>query len=128
MQLKISYHSTIKNTAHGGTRNSNIVVQVHVAAQHPRQRREGLGLPRHLPDDPGQPGRRGARLHVLLRRRRLLDAPQGRPEGHVHQDPARVQEPGRRGELAALHLAVPGRAAHAPHRHVRHIDTITALW
>lgn len=49
--------------------NVCVCAQVHVAAQHPRQRREGLRLPRHLPDDPGEPGRRGAGLHVLLRRR-----------------------------------------------------------
>lgn len=101
---------------------------MHIAAEHSGQRREGLGLPRHLPDDPGEPGRRGARLHVLLRRGGVVDAPQGRPEGHVHEDPARVQEPGGRGELAPLHVAVPRRAADPPHRHVRDLNTIAAFW
>lgn len=96
--------------------------QVHVVAEHPRQRREGLRLPRHLPDDTDQPGRRRHRLPVLLRRHRLLVAPQGRPEGDVHQDPARLQEPGRRGELAPLHRPAARPAQLATLRHVRYIS------
>lgn len=94
---------------------------MHVAAEHPGQRREGLRLPRHLPDDPGQPWRGGAGLHVLLRRRGLVVAPQGRPEGDVHQDPARLQEPGGRRELAPLHRPVPRAAQRPALGHVRHI-------
>lgn len=104
-----------------------VCVQVHVAAEHPRQRREGLCVPRHLSDDPGEPGGRGARLHVLLRRGRVLVAPERRPQGHVHEDPARVQEPGRRRELAPVHRPVSGAAERAPFGHVRDIDTITSL-
>lgn len=100
---------------------------MHVAAQHPRQRREGLGVPRHLPDDPGEPGRRRARLHVLLRRRGLLVAPQGRPQGDVHEDPARLQGAGGRRQLAPLRRPVPRAAERAPLRHVRHLGEPSAL-
>lgn len=98
---------------------------MHVAAQHPRQRREGLRLPRHLPDDPGEPGRRGARLHVLLRRRGVVVAPQGRPQGDVHEDPARLQGAGGRRQLAPLRRPVPRAAERAPGRHVRHLGAAT---
>ena len=45
---------------------------VHQPPQHPRQRREGLRLPRHVSDDQRQPQRRRPRLHLLLRRGRQL--------------------------------------------------------
>lgn len=101
---------------------------MHLAAEHPRQRREGLCIPRHLSDDPGEPGRRGAGLYVFLRRGGVVVAPQRRPEGDVHQDPARLQEPSRRGELAPLYRPVPRATQRAPIRHVRDIDAVTALW
>lgn len=101
---------------------------MYIAEEHSRQRREGLCVPRYLSDDPGEPGRRGAGFHVLLRRRGVVVTPQGRPEGDVHQDPARFQEPGRRGELAPLHRPVPRAAQCAPVRHVRDIDVVTASW
>lgn len=95
--------------------------KVHVAAEHPRQRWEGLCVPRHLSDDPSESGGSGARLSVLLRRRRLLVASQGRPQGHVHGDPARLQKPGGRRELAPLHGSVPRAAERAAVGHVRHL-------
>lgn len=55
-------------------------------------------------------------------------APQGRLKGDVHQDPARVQEPSRRGELAPFHRPVSRAAQRAPVCHVRDIDVNTALW
>lgn len=70
--------------------DASVASQVLVAAKHPRQRREGLRFSRDLSNDPGEPGGRGARLHVFLRRGGVLVAPQGRPERHVHEDLARV--------------------------------------
>ena len=50
--------------------------QVHVSAEHPRQRGEGLCLPRCVPHDRGEPLGGRAGLHLLLRRSGLVDAPQ----------------------------------------------------
>lgn len=51
---------------------------VQVAAQHPRQRGEGVGLPRRLQHDPAEPAGRDPQLRVLLRRARLLEQPGAR--------------------------------------------------
>lgn len=55
-------------------------------------------------------------------------APERRPKGNVHEDLARLQEPGRRGELAPFHRPVPRAAQRTLIRHVRDIDVYTASW
>lgn len=117
---------------------------MYFSAQHKGQRGEGLGVPRHVPNDFGESGGSGARLYLLLRRRRLVGQSQDGPPRDAGQgeskkeglllsalgnwysfrgdrsfvDPARLQDAGGRGELAALRGAVPAAVVGTVDGHV----------
>ena len=60
-------------------------MQVHVASKHSRQRREGFRISWNVQHDSRQSWWHRARLHLLLRRSRILDQSTARPEGAVRQ-------------------------------------------